>query len=100
MASWTPELLADRRARCTCGRTAPSSPDLPFFEYRGAGSASATETCECGYSRRAHEQEQQFGANGRTITVHNVVVEGMCPGFRPRGGWELDTFYCGHSGWD
>lgn len=37
---------------CQCER--PSSPELPFFEYRGVGSPHATHMCRCGYLFVAH----------------------------------------------
>ena len=49
--------LQNRIARCDCGREAPSSTDLAFFEYRGEGSTAATSTCKvCRYHELAHER--------------------------------------------
>lgn len=84
----------ERYARCSCGAIEPSSPSLAFFEDRGEGSHAAVESCSnCGFFRVAHEQEA-------TRTQRNVVTEGLCPGFEPRGAWEYDSYYCGHAGWD
>lgn len=90
--------LTGRIAKCTCGRTRPSSEKLAFFEYRGPGSPVATETCKCGYHKKAHDPEymkQNVPSNRET-----VIEQGKCKGFEPRGPMEYDSFYCGHSGWD
>lgn len=87
-------LLTGREARCSCGHVRPSNVNLPFFEYRGDGSKMATDSCKnCGYSEVAHTQEP-------TRTQQNVVLNGKCPGFEPRGAWEYDSYYCGCRGWD
>jgi hypothetical protein len=91
-----PTHLEGREARCSCGKTRPS-PDalegkLAFFEYRGRGSRW-TDNCECGYAWIAHTQETDRGRI-------NVVAQGKCPGFTPRGPHEFDTYYCGCRGWD
>lgn len=91
--------LAGRVARCYCGAERPSSEALAFFEFCGEGSRWATEMCVCGYGRVAHEQPQQFSRTG-SITVHNVVIEGKCAGFKPRGPLDHDRFYDGCSGWE
>jgi hypothetical protein len=80
--------LSQRMARCGCGRTEPSSPNLAFFEFTGEGSRTATETCECGYNRTAHTDE----IRGRN--------EGVCATFKPQGAQRFDRFYCGCRGWD
>jgi hypothetical protein len=90
--------LVGREARCTCGQTAPSTKALDgylaFFEYRGEGSRSATEQCKhCGYYDCAH-------GNSEDKELRNVVEEGKCPGFEPKGDWGYDTYYCGCRGWD
>lgn len=88
--------LSGRRARCTCSTPpVPSSYDLAFFEYRGPGSRTATEICVCGYHRVAHEQEPS--PNG---AIRNVVRDGYCPSFRPRGSHQFDSYYDGCRGWD
>lgn len=50
--------LAGRMAQCAYRphghAPRPSSFDLAFFEYLGAGSREATELCKCGYARVAH----------------------------------------------
>jgi hypothetical protein len=67
----------------------PSSPELAFFEWRGAGSPNATTKCKCGMSIVAHEG----GANYRK--------EFRCKagGFTPIGD-QHDQYYCGCMGWD
>jgi hypothetical protein len=91
-----------RVARCTCGRERPSDPSLPFFEYRGEGSASAHH-CVCGYAECAHDPDYMevacvHGPDGKRRPT--VVEQGRCDGFTPRGAWDHDTFYCGCRGWD
>jgi hypothetical protein len=73
--------LEGRLAECMCGNKEPSSTNLAFFEFRGVGSRSAVETCECGYYEVAHPNR-------------------YCEQFKPRGPYEFDTFYCGCRGWD
>lgn len=79
--------LSGRMARCSCTVLRPSSTGLPFFECRGPGSRDATEHCECGYHRIAHE-------------IPERAARLKCKQFKPRGPRELDVFYCGHGGWD
>jgi hypothetical protein len=76
--------LEGRRARCACGKTRDSNEDLAFFEYNGPESMSALETCVCGYFRCAHRE----GASTMA-----------CEEFKPRGD-RVDSYYCGHAGWD
>lgn len=87
--------LEGREARCPhCMKTVPSDPELFLFEYRGEGSKFATESCgNCGYNLIAHTQEPDSGRG-------NVVKDGRCSGFVPRGPHEFDTHYCGCRGWD
>lgn len=77
-----------RQARCpSCKTERPSSPELPFFEYRGPGSSAATDACaNCCYYDVAHEGPR---ANSR-----------ICDSFVPHGAWDVDLFYCGCRGWD
>jgi hypothetical protein len=84
--------LDGRTAKCDCGRTAPSSLALAFFEFRGAGSRHATERCECGYYESAH------GAPAGTYSSRTLSKP--CPEFKPRGPAETDRYYCGCRGWD
>ena len=79
--------LRGRTARCACGRTAPSCPDLPNFEYRGPGSWSATEVCVCGYHWLAHQKDIRRGAGPAALR--------KCPFFRPRGDEGFDQYWCG-----
>jgi hypothetical protein len=46
--------LTDRQARCSCNKITTSSPDLPFFEFRGVDSPSSKDKCKCGYHETAH----------------------------------------------
>lgn len=81
--------LTGRTARCSCGRTEPSSPKLPFFVYRGPGSEQATRSCKnCGYYDTAHTPE---------VMANNKGLK--CTNFEARGDWGTDSYYCGHSGW-
>lgn len=98
MAVNDPELLIGREAKCICGRTVPSTEyeRLAFFEFRGAGSQKATETCKhCHYTTVAHQDDAPVWPNGKTA----VQTHG-CPGFEPIGPWEFDSYYCGCRGWD
>jgi hypothetical protein len=77
--------LTGRKARCICGKAVkPSSPALPFFEFRGPGSGHATATCKCGYAATAHRPDS-------SCTRQTFV---------PTGPHEFDSFYCGHAGWE
>lgn len=82
--------LTGRKARCAdCGREQPSAFNLPFFEYRGPGSARAQTQCAgCGYSVVAHRAEVQ-ARNQR-----------VCRDFKPAGPHEFDLMYDGCRGWD
>lgn len=90
--------LSGRRSRCGCmTNIVDSSYNLPFFEYRGHESRAAKETCKsCRYDIRAHDPEYTKNNNEK----RTVVQLGKCSGFEPTGGYEFDTHYCGHSGWD
>ena len=65
---------------------APSSADLPFFEFRGEGSSHATEKCACGFYESAHKSEGPTFGN-------------VCKEFKAGGAAEFDGFYCGCLGW-
>ena len=80
-------LLEGRVARCpSCKKERPSSTTLPFFEFRGEGSAAATHCAECRYTERAHPA---------------VIGRGFCTGFKTDpAGLPKDSFYCGCKGWD
>jgi hypothetical protein len=85
-----PELIG-RFAKCSCGKTQPSSLTLAFFEYLGPESPSATENCaQCGYLQIAHRRKQ----SGEVKNQH------ICLRFKPHGPYENDRFYCGCRGWD
>lgn len=87
-----------RMARCSCGRTEPSSPSLAFFQDRSEGSALATDHCKCGYTLSAHTVEGM--ANNVPSNRRTVIEQGKCTGFVPRGAHEFDSYYCGCRGWD
>jgi len=91
--------LDGRFAKCTCGRTRPSSLDLAFFEYEGPGSPRSKQSCKnCGYHEIAHTKE---GMAGNVPTNRKTVIErGECKGFVAHGPYEFDRFYCGCRGWD
>lgn len=81
----------NREAICTCGALSPSSDTLPFFEFRGEGSKTATNRCRnCSYYVSAHDDK----AAG--LTANKFI----CSHFVPSGPWRYDSFYCGHAGWD
>lgn len=108
IAQLPPIELEGRTARCSCGaESASDAHRLAFFEYRGPGSAWATEGCECGYARGPHdaaymeEIDRWRIENGRQKGRRQTVIErGVCTGWRPRGPAEHDGFYCGCRGWD
>lgn len=77
-----------RVARCDCGREEPSSPNLPFFQFRGEGSPEATDVCVCGFYDTAHEAKR----TGRRVS------SAVCDEFTPRGPLPTDIFYCGCRG--
>jgi hypothetical protein len=82
--------LNGRMAKCTCGRTEPSSHSLAFFQFRGDGSESAVETCKhCAYFRVAHTP---------AVMAKNSSLK--CTNFESRGAYEFDSFYCGCRGWE
>lgn len=84
-----------RQARCSCGKVATSSPDLPFFTAQDAGSDRALSSCKhCGYHEVAHRHDV------RRVEPRSVVERGVCPGFEAHGPFDHDHWYCGHSGWD
>ena len=97
--------LTGRVAQCAynnprgqCRSEKPSSLDLAFFEWRGEGSPAAVEHCVCGYHAVAHDpQVTRTYVRGNQQTV---VERGECSGFRPRGAWDTDLYYCGCRGWD
>ena len=82
-------LVAGRMAKCTCGRTEPSSPKLAFFEFCGEGSRDAVDICGCGYHSVAHTPE---------VMARNPALK--CSTFKASGPREFDRYYCGCRGWD
>lgn len=87
----TAQLLEGRQAKCPyCKTPAPSSNDLPFFEYRGEGSRDAMIGCKnCGYYAVAH-----------TSPLPRHLAGHVCGKFEPQGGMQFDSYYCGCKGWD
>ncbi len=80
--------LTSRTSLCAyCREEAPSSKDLPFFEFRGEGSSEATDICQCRYHRIAHGKPPKPGVK-------------VCGEFSPRGAVDYDRHYCGCRGWD
>lgn len=72
---------------CTCVQ--PSSEDLPFFEFMGAGSSKAEKICKhCKYHQDAHVENPAYHNNCR------------CRNFEAQGPQEFDKFFCGCMGWD
>jgi len=90
-----PPNLDGRIARCSCGRVAESATSLAFFEFRGEGSRSATDSCKhCRYAEVAHRRKRELQALGD----HHLKL--VCDHFEPSGSWEYDSWYCGCRGWD
>lgn len=79
--------LTGRQMRC-CGDPVPSKSGAAFFEYRGPGSRAAT-ICTCHFAEVAHRPDTIAKSRGR-----------ICSTYTPCGGFEFDSFYCGHGGWD
>jgi hypothetical protein len=96
----TPPDLTGRMARCTCGRTEPSTLDgsLAFFEFCGEGSPRATDICVCHYASCAHDPA--YMARNVPNNRKTVIEQGKCSGFRPQGAREFDSYYCGCRGWN
>lgn len=108
--------LAGRQAKCSCGKIASSDASdvewyyLPFFEYRGEGSADANRACKhCAYHEAAHGDKPCWRCGG-TGTYHAGQPCYVCKGagvktgirdhaFEAHGPFEFDSWYCGHSGW-
>ncbi len=88
IASVSPDLTG-RTAKCSCGNANPSSTKLPFFEYCGPGSRTATDICKCGYAAVAHTPE---------VMARNKALK--CTTFEARGPLQFDRQYCGCRGWD
>jgi hypothetical protein len=87
VAAFPPD-LAGRMANCAYGDHAVelSAPEkLAFFEYRGPNSQWATEYCQCGYHRVAHDENR---------------IRCRVGGFKERGPNARDVHYCGCRGWD
>lgn len=86
----TKALLADRIAKCSCGKEQPSSLGLAFFEFLGAGSKVVHSCKHCGYNDVVH-----WPINPNTGRAMNLDHD-----FEPRTPLGHDRFYCGHRGWD
>jgi hypothetical protein len=77
--------LTGRIAKCGyCGKEAPSSTDLAFFEYQGADTYAASWCRHCGFTDVAHKRADWT----------------RCKAYEPRGDVGHDRFYCGCRGWD
>lgn len=105
-----PPDLSGRMAKC-CDKAPvrPSSPDLAFFEYRGPGSRAATHCRHCRYYPEAHTDECQgckgTGKGYKAAPCNRCNGTGKrkpsCDHYEPIAeGFEHDSYYCGHSGWD
>lgn len=112
--------LSEREARCACGATRPSDPDLAFFEYRGPGSSFATKCRHCGYTKGAHDRqggECDFCEGTGRYRHHSPTAPArhcnrcagkgtltnplVCADYEPlTEGHEYDSFYSGCRGWD
>ena len=89
--SISPALLANRTAKCACGKTEPSERallgELAFFEFYGDGSNHSRRRCaHCTFYDVAHQ-------NARAIL--KIDHE-----FEAHGAFEFDKYYCGCGGWD
>lgn len=84
--------LTNRRAKCAYHHaeddSVPSDLNLPFFEFRGEGSADSVNFCKhCGYYKIVHDPTYyRYKALGHE--------------FEPCGPFEYDRYYCGCRGWD
>lgn len=84
--------LTGRTARCSCGHERPSSPELPFFQYRGPGSRDQLTSCKhCRYAPEAHTRKAETGERH---------LDRVCDNFEADPDGRQDTFYCGCRGWD
>lgn len=84
--------LEGRTAKCAyCSTTQPSSVALPFFEFRGPGSAQ----CDvCRYQEMAHTEAV------RRNTWIAPALRDNDHQFTNEKGSDTDTYYCGCRGWD
>jgi hypothetical protein len=86
--------MSERQARCSCGKTRPSSERdrLPFFEDRSESSRQARIACKiCRAYAMAHEPREDG-------SFPSVI--GKPHAFEPHGAFEFDLYYCGCRGWD
>ena len=85
-----PPALIGRAAQCSCGKTVPSSTDLPFFEFKGLNSPRARDACKvCGMNIGVHQAINPTTMRAG-ITDHAFV---------PHGPYFYDAYYCGCRGW-
>jgi hypothetical protein len=87
------EAWTGRWAKCSCGRTEPSTEDLAF---RQTAAQRAHDRCaQCGYAEVAHTPE---------VRARKHLVWKMGDGHEfvatDPSTFEFDTFYCGCRGWD
>jgi hypothetical protein len=74
---------------CRCEE--PSSKELAFFEFQGAGSRVAALCRHCGMTESAHK-----GAPcSKGLRSHKAGTA-----YEPQGDLGFDKFYCGCHGWD
>ena len=92
----TSNSISNRQAICYCGLVATHPREqLAFYEYRGEGS-NASKICICGFHRQAHREEP----DAYEWILNRPRDYQICMHYTPRGAWEYDAYYCGHSGWD
>lgn len=87
--------LENRIAKCgivSCEKTEPSSRELAFFEYQGAGSYAERKCVNCGTYDVTHME-----INPSTERPGHKF--GVCE-FTPKGDTGYDQFYCGCRGWN
>jgi hypothetical protein len=89
-----PPDMEERKARCMCGKTEPSTRwgEIAFFVFNGEGSVWAATCGNCKYNECTHHQDYMDTLVGdRKVTCFDYV---------PRGPREHDSYYCGCRGWD
>ena len=85
--------LEGRIAKCaSCKKESSSTTSLPFCQFNGEGSDTATRICStCSYSIVTHmEINPTTGRPGHNYGLHEFTARGD----------SQDTFYCGCRGWD
>ena len=82
--------MSTRQARCHCGKTRPSSPNLAFFEDRSPG----TQDHRCRDCRKFVAAHEYAPRRVRPEPSENHPFVPMT------AGYEFDSYYCGCRGWD